>query len=358
MSVAVPSPGPDAPVIGGKRPGVMLYNLHALRAVAAILVIFVHTTDVLAPVGLRDTKFYFGIAGVDLFFVISGFVMTFTQDRKPIAPREFAVHRIIRVVPLYWAMTLAVFAAAMVVPSLFASEKVTVAKLVQSLFFWPYMNDVGRIQPLLFVGWTLNYEFFFYLVFTLSIALCAGRPRIAPLLCVALLAAIVALGAAVPDLPVAARFLSDSVILEFALGIVAGRLFARDTLPRGAWAWALMAIGFVVLLGAEQAGLRAPRVMVQGIAATFVVVAALGIERDGHALRGAVVQLLGAASYALYLSHPFVMKAFGIVSRKLPAGPITWTLALLAMIASVIVAIAIHKLYEVPVTKWLRRRAG
>ncbi len=358
MAVDTSPPADAAPVIGGKRPSVMLYNLHALRAVAAILVIFVHTTDVLAPVGLRMAKIYFGIAGVDLFFVISGFVMTFTQDRKPIAPREFAIHRIIRVVPLYWAMTLAVFTLAIVIPSLFASEQVTIAKLLKSLFFWPYLNDLGRIQPVLFVGWTLNYEFFFYLVFTLSIALSAGRARMAPMLCVVLLAGIAAAGALLPNLPVPARFFSDSVILEFALGIIAGRLFSRDVLPHGALAWALLIVGFAVLLGAEEAGVRAPRVMVQGIAATLVVVAALGIERDGHALRGRFVQLLGAASYALYLSHPFVMKAFGIVSRMLPAGVLTWLVTLLAMIAAVVVAIAIHKLYEVPVTRWLRQRAG
>src|SRR5215831_6533142 len=104
----------------------MLYNIHLLRVVAALSVVYYHVTSE-AGLGL-DTSF--GRRGVDVFFVISGFIIAYIGTGKP---TEFFRRRLIRVVPFYWAATLAVFAVALVAPSLLRSTNADLVHLATSL---------------------------------------------------------------------------------------------------------------------------------------------------------------------------------------------------------------------------------
>jgi exopolysaccharide production protein ExoZ len=104
-----------------------------------------------------------GAAGVDLFFVISGFIMAMIVDRSgPFDGKQFWIRRIARVVPAYWAITLFVFALALVMPSLFQSTEASLAHLIVSMAFLAFDTGAGFTGPLMVVGWTLNYEMFFY----------------------------------------------------------------------------------------------------------------------------------------------------------------------------------------------------
>lgn len=89
-------------------------NIQSLRAIAAILVVFVHLEVFLHHLDLKP----FGHCGVDIFFVISGFIMVQTTRRGGHSPARFMANRIARVVPLYWLLTLGVFSLALAVPSL------------------------------------------------------------------------------------------------------------------------------------------------------------------------------------------------------------------------------------------------
>nr|WP_232247679.1 acyltransferase family protein [Pseudomonas putida] len=114
-----------------------------------------------------------GDFGVDIFFVISGFVMWVTTEGKNKGIREFWVSRILRVAPLYWVFTCVLVAAALLMPSLFFNSRaVDPVFLLKSLFFIPALNpDVGDVTPVYTIGWTLTYEMFFYAIFGLSLAL-------------------------------------------------------------------------------------------------------------------------------------------------------------------------------------------
>ena len=107
----------------------------------------------------------FGGAGVDIFFVISGFIMVYTTMDREITPWSFMADRIARIVPAYWAATLGVFFLALVAPSLLQTSHMQWGELFKSLVFVPFRKANGLVQPVLFVGWTLNYEMFFYLMF-------------------------------------------------------------------------------------------------------------------------------------------------------------------------------------------------
>src|SRR3979409_2681897 len=104
----------------------MLYNLHLLRVIAALGVVYFHTTSV---AGLK-LDWDIGSRGVDVFFVISGFIIAYIGTSKP---EQFFLRRIIRVVPFYWAAPVVVFGLAYVAPHLFHTTTATPLHLVMSM---------------------------------------------------------------------------------------------------------------------------------------------------------------------------------------------------------------------------------
>src|SRR5437588_12986370 len=113
----------------GKRS--MLYNIQAARAFAALAVSYLH-------ISLQARYLpVFGYFGVDVFFVISGFIMSLILDS---GEDHFFYRRITRIVPLYWAMSVGVFIIAMISPSLLASSTANIDNLLKSLFFIPYFK--------------------------------------------------------------------------------------------------------------------------------------------------------------------------------------------------------------------------
>src|SRR3954451_25277970 len=93
---------------------------------------------------------------VNLFFVISGFIMVYTTFSRPTRPAEFLCNRIARIVPLYWLMTLGTYSIAFVAPTLLQATSTNPLELLKSLFFVPFVKSNGLVQPVLFLGWTLN----------------------------------------------------------------------------------------------------------------------------------------------------------------------------------------------------------
>src|SRR5271166_6609820 len=122
-----------------------LNNLQVVRAFAAGTVVLVHLCQVY---GFRSP---FGLCGVDVFFVLSGFIMAMLSTREK---NDFLARRLIRIVPLYWLCTFAVFFAALLMPGLLHSTTPDWNNLLKSLFFLPYRKESGAVQPLLFLGWT------------------------------------------------------------------------------------------------------------------------------------------------------------------------------------------------------------
>ena len=187
----------------------MIYNLHVLRALAALAVAFLHITWE-AGLGL---PFKVGGYGVDVFFVISGFIMSYQRSESA---GDFAKRRIIRIVPFYWCATLVVFAVAAAFPHLLRSTRADFIQLVCSLLFIPRETDYAGLYPTLVLGWSLNYEMYFYAVFALCLAIV---PRIAPVVCAAMIglvaAAISMSGVVNPSI----QFYARELVLEFALGI-------------------------------------------------------------------------------------------------------------------------------------------
>jgi exopolysaccharide production protein ExoZ len=321
----------------------MIKNIQVLRAIAAYLVVLFHCIELIAGQGYGP-GWTFGAAGVDIFFVISGYIMAYTT-LGGVAPARFALNRIERIVPLYWIMTLATFAVALAAPSLMKSTTADFGDLARSLFFIPYMKDSGLVQPVLFVGWTLNLEMFFYAVFTASLFF--GRRSV--WIASAALVALVAAGAFAHD-PIA-RFLTQPIMLEF----VAGMLIARHRLilPKGA-AWAAVAAGFALLIAHKIAYPDVPATAARLIPAAAIVLGAVSLESHGRVIRNRLALLLGDASYALYLTHPFVVLVFVklFVGSAFPMRLLAFAGALAA---AGVVGVAVHKLIEKPIAAVVKK---
>lgn len=310
----------------------MIHNVQALRGLAAFLVVVAHVGDVF---GIK--AFGFGVGGVDVFFVISGFVMAHCAANRPTGAAEFMARRIARIAPLYWLLTLALFVSVLIAPGLAKGTDASFVDLTRSLLFIPFEKPSGAMQPLLFVGWTLNYEMAFYALFALTAAISPkGR---GPVTCAVLLAAIVAIGLMVKPGAAVIGFYTDPIVLEFALGIGLAYAFQRGYVLPVPIAAAVLLAGFVALAVCPAMSPDGERLLTAGLPAVAIVAAALSLERRGLAARNGVVVALGDASYSLYLSHPFTLAATGLIAGKLaiPTAIAIPGAVLMAMVAGIVV---------------------
>lgn len=145
-----------------------LKSLQILRAIAATSVVYFH-------IGATSVAYFqiraiplFGSFGIDIFFVISGFVMAMVIANGQ-SPRIFAVSRLTRIVPLYWIFTTCFLILAAIKPELLNSTTANITNYLKSIFFIPYLKEDGAQIPMIAVGWTLNYEMYFYVCIWLSI---------------------------------------------------------------------------------------------------------------------------------------------------------------------------------------------
>jgi exopolysaccharide production protein ExoZ len=324
---------------------VRLDCVQLLRAVAAVAVVTHHIR-----------LFGNGAWGVDLFFVISGFIMCYvTED----SGRHFFAKRIIRIVPLYWGGTLAVFCVALFFPSLLDHTTADFVDLLKSLFFIPFKKGHNTV-PVLFLGWTLNYEMFFYVVFSLSMALNHKRRAV---IAIALLTAITVAGQWVPGHPVPLRFFTRPIILEFAFGMICYELFTataeqrmRNRSGASRLLWTLAGAIFIACmpLATVISPFEEPVLRWGGLAALSFYCILHGLS--GVKLpRGIVV--VGDASYSLYLFHPYVIQLFTKMSGALSGtGPAAYCMAVLVILLCCVLSVISYEYLERPITEFLRKR--
>ncbi len=338
-----------------------LLSVQILRAVAALGVVAHHVqldfaTRMGLPAALPDLNL--GAAGVDVFFVISGFVMVHASEPlfgRANGPRLFWLRRLIRIAPLYWAVTSLYLVLTLLLPDM-ATSRYSPGLIAASYLFFPFPREDGTMQPVVGLGWTLNYEMFFYLVFGGSLVFrrTAAIAGVAGLLILA-----VALGWIAGPLPDALGFWTDPIILEFVFGMLLAVAARSGLRLRPATAVFLMGAGLFAL------ALALPMRMVMGLprglawglpVALFVAGAVLG---DFRRSQGALARALGAigdASYSLYLLHPFVIRFFReFWSRGLiDAAAWPWAYAALVVAAAIAAALVTYRLFERPVTQALQ----
>lgn len=318
-----------------------VFSIQFLRGFAALLVLIEHLR-------IESGLVPYGAVGVDLFFVISGFIIFFVTEKSQ---DHFLLKRVIRIVPLYWLATFAIAALTIAKPDVFNQSVFEVTHLIKSLFFIPHYNETQGLRPLLSLGWTLNYEMMFYLIFAIAMRVShKHRFEVASLFLVLLwgLANILPL-----DEQAGFLFFKKSIFLEFIFGMAIARYLASQkfdhTLTTLVGIGAALCLFFYVTLWLPT-GIR---IIDNGIPAAILFCACLLGENifQRHASTRAISSFGGNISFALYLSHIYFI---GLFARLLDLqGAALWAICF-AVIP--IAAWLIFNFIEHPMTNFLRRR--
>jgi exopolysaccharide production protein ExoZ len=352
-----------------KRP--TFRGIQALRGFAACMVVIHHATQQwsLYVVGGGPSLFWAnGAAGVDIFFVISGFVMsmsTIGREHKTHPALNFLGRRLIRLVPLYWVITfIFLFKLELLrrFPGFQNGPRLVEAPfgyILSSLFFIPYRNSLDTIAPLVVPGWTLSYEMFFYLLFAGALALRVGVARALTPVMITLAAVGLFYKDSWPTLSV----LASPLLIEFLAGLLLGHVMIKGYRLNATVSLVLGILALPVLLFVSPWDMANMRCLEWGIPAFLLVLATAMTEDRLGRFWPRWVLLIGDASYSLYLSHllviAFLIKIFirshlwsvGIVRRQDEI-----LTALVSLIVSTLVAIPLYLLIEKRITKILRRK--
>lgn len=320
-----------------------LLEIQYLRALAALAVVAYHA-------GQRPgLPFGIGAAGVDVFFVISGFIMWIVTAQRPTTPLLFLRNRLVRIVPLYWCATLGLVVLAAAVPALMPNLRPDAERVLMSLFFVPHRDPLGDIHPVLVPGWTLNYEMFFYLLFALVLAL----PRAVQLRAMTAILGALVLAGLVLSLPgpLFATY-TRPLLLEFLAGMWLAEAWLAGRLPGRAAGLAMMLLGCAMLVALQVTGTYSDpwRVVIWGVPSLLIVTGTLAVAPGGLG-RLPLAKWLGDASYSIYLTHQLVV---GLMWKGFGWLPGIGFVAL-CLVASSIIGIASFHLLERPVTEALKR---
>jgi exopolysaccharide production protein ExoZ len=337
-----------------------LRSIQALRAIAALAVVFHHvpyeTAVRIGWVGALPESTV-GAAGVDLFFVISGFVMVYASDTlfgRRDAARTFILRRIARIVPLYWAISALLLVEMLLKNHGLPPGFISIEGVLASFVFVPYPRPTGEIGPIHALGWTLNYEMFFYVCF--AVALLSSRRR-AVLALASAFAAFVTTGRLF-FLPQPLSFWFDPIILEFCYGMLIAlayregvRLTLRLSLN--------VVIAAVLAFGASFVfGVVIEWRAVQWGLPCAAVVAGLVLSSASWkpGLPGQAFAFLGDASYSLYLMHMILFAMVRPISHWVDPALFVWPYAVLLVVVAIAGSGAMYRLFERPVTRALQAR--
>lgn len=362
-------PAMRSAAVSPAAPREKLYELQTLRFLAAFLVFFSHIEDRFEN---WEQKYHLtiprlgldGQLGVDIFFVISGFVMGYVALGKfgqNGAARKFAADRVSKIMPLYWMLTLvqcAVFLAGSHLGGNFDMARLNTEELLKSLFFIPYFNAEGKHRPVLGQGWTLNYEMAFYIVVAASLFL---RKAWAIAVITGSFLLVWFIGNILHPQSEVLRIWSVPIIFEFLLGfyiatarnawLAAGRALPR--IPGVNLAIAAILLGHILIYGRD-----APlwiNAMV-GLATVSLCVLAQN-SPPRNIIQRAMVRL-GDSSYSLYLSHNLSLLVVGVLWRGIFGAAAFWAYIPVVIATGLAVGHLCYLLIELPGTKWMRKALG
>lgn len=330
----------------------MLVHIQILRFFAAAAVVAFHALGV-PPKGFEvpetsvSLALSYGGRGVDLFFVISGFIIFYATHGSKLTPAEFLRRRFERIVPLYFVVIFTVTILALTLPATFGTPGwYTPRHILKSLAFVAFTDGE---MPVVYVGWSLEYEMYFYL----AVALLMTLTRDAWCNIVVIFSALAIVGR-IPGVETALgnyAFFADPMILEFILGVIVGNVFVNR---RIGWPMAVAAASAIAAVLATD---PASRAIVSGLPLAGLVAAAAFASRGriNPSWPERALARLGDASYSIYLAQvETVSLANRSVATLIPAIP---PLLLVVVTTAIVVAfgLLLNILVERPLLKICRR---
>lgn len=318
-----------------------LSNLQVLRAFAALSVVFFHVIGTARGYGLPVQWFAFlegwKTCGVDLFFVISGFVMVYIQTIRPKSSISFFKDRVLRIVPVYWLLNIFLVLLMFAMPAVFNRGEVALEQILCSFFF--LSGSVDHQPPLLSVGWTVEFEMLFYLLFAVAIA---SQKMLISIAITAM--AIIGIALFTPI---------DLIILEFIGGMMLGWLYFTFKPPKK-----LVQAGLIIGMSCIALSLffkttGISRVIVYGLPSVLIVFGCIFLRQ----VKQSFLTQIGDASYSIYLLQVFTIPTFYKLASKAHLSILSNDfLALDCFILSTVAGLVLYRCYELKVSGYLKSR--
>ena len=281
-------------------------GIQCLRGLAALMIVFYHLEVQMRRLEIPWPHLPVLQAGVDIFFVISGFIMWWISATRPDCTIwDFYKDRARRIVPLYWLTTAFVVAVLIVAPTALRTTMFDLEHIVKSFLFIPARHPISNgFEPTLVPGWSLNMEVLFYVIFGIAIAVAGLNLARRSAIIISTLAGMALVGWIAQPQGVLGFYLQDLTV-EFAAGVLLGVAYGKGWLRRSSTSWIAVAVGMLALMFVGFVPLGLPRAIECGAPATAIVVGGVLVPPFSFPS----LERLGDWSYSLYLTHPITLAA-------------------------------------------------
>ncbi|HGY1115450.1 TPA: acyltransferase family protein [Providencia rettgeri] len=315
----------------------MIWTIQYLRFFACFMVVIYHITR---KVYLDDSSgyMYFGDVGVDIFFVISGFIMSYISNKKESDFVVFIKNRVIRIYPIYIVTLIPFIAIYILFPHLVNSHGET-PSIIKSITLFPFI-DGGYINM---VAWTLSFEFYFYFIFAISLAVSKKPIEVSSFMIILLL---------IVGIIFNVDFINSPMILEFVAGMWVYQLLYANKKMLSSW----MSV-FIIVIGSsliitpvdgQIIGLGFDRVLHYGIPSVMIFIGFLGLNNIIGDIKS--LTFLGNASYSIYLTHIITINAVYFIYKVVsPQREYYLAMIFVASVCSVIVGCFVYRFIETPI---------
>lgn len=345
-----------------------LQSLQFLRGLAALLVVIAHAIDQSKNFGAsKIVSFYyfenFGAIGVDIFFVISGAIITIISKSNSLTPKLFFLKRCIRILPLYWAFSF----FALLLGLLGFLDKVTLPEIFATLTVIPISINGYYKGPVMAIGWTLSFEFFFYIVFAIGLFFNRNKPQQIVFVALTFFVVVGLLFSSVKQPHFI--FYTNAIILEFLFGCICGYIYL-SSFKINNWVWYALVIISIIIFGLNiyygfgnvseskytwNGTFSILRVIKWGIASFCLVTGLLMLDKNNKFKVGKLFIILGNVSYSVYITHYFSI-VLAVVIYKRVGSTNADVFITVSSIFAFAVAYFVYILFEKPVTDYLNKK--
>lgn len=329
----------------------MINSIQYMRAIAAIMVVLHHSAWKGAQYSSDPLHwFHVGPIGVDLFFIISGYIMCHTINRKSTTFKNFMFARVKRIIPLYWFLSLISLVVYLVFP-----EKINSSggdtNVIYSFMLFP-SEDKFLIQN----GWTLSYEFYFYFIFAFCLGIISRYKFLLPIASISILCSVNFLFK--PDKHIV-DFLTSPLLLEFAFGMLAFLLFRGYRISTRVGI-SLLIISLTLLVLINNYDPDFSRVVLGGIPALLFFISMLSFEKffmmHVPNIYSILFKEIGNSSYSLYLVHPFFLVLGSVGLGQLGLSEFGYSFVTLLFIGSIVTGHLCYLYIEKPLLYFFRKK--
>jgi len=341
--------------------GVLVVLAHAESRIART---FPRVNEVLEPIDPKLLPNWGDVVqvGVHIFFLISGFIMLYSssnQFAKPKASVTFFIKRLIRIVPIYWILTTLSVVILAARPDLFTyRQTLDAAWIVASYMFIPWTSVDLVESPVIGLGWTLNFEMYFYVIFAVSLIM--GRGKALPFIALVFLGSVFLSFIYAPGIPFFIQ-ITNPILLEFLLGVFVAHYYLKNPsvntyLGRFLGVFGLSILLTVIILFRPEAELF--RFLLWGPASALILFSSLYVFSDEILKKVSILIALGNASYSIYLIQVFTLPAISLGFRYIEqAAELEFgfvTMLVTSTFLTLVVGYIFFVLIERPITQQLR----